>query len=159
MSTHKKNRSKQKKKDIDLKKAKILIALFVITVPIFFVLFIAITLLSYSPKTTLPFCDGLSPQPTHTWNIPVTAYSSTVDQTDSTPFITANGFHVEWGVVATNFLPFHTCIKFPELFGDQFFVVHDRKHERFSESIDIWYPSRAQAKSFGKKTLKTQIWD
>ena len=36
----------------------------------------------------------------------LTAYSSSVDETDDTPFITASGKHVRDGIVATNFLPF-----------------------------------------------------
>ncbi len=60
----------------------------------------------------------------------ITAYSSTVDQTDSTPFITANGVHVHDGVVATNALPFGTQIKIPALFGDKVFTVEDRMARR-----------------------------
>jgi len=45
----------------------------------------------------------------------ITAYSSTVDQTDDTPFITANGSFVRDGIVANNMLPFGTKIKIPEL--------------------------------------------
>ena len=56
----------------------------------------------------------------------VTAYSSTVDQCDSTPFITASGIHVHNGTVAANFLRFGTKIKFPVLFGDKIFIVEDR---------------------------------
>ena len=67
-------------------------------------------------------------------NIPVTAYSSTVDQTDSTPCITANGFdlcaHDQEDVIAANFLPFGTKVRMPELFGDQIFTVQDRMNAR-----------------------------
>src|SRR3989344_299704 len=35
----------------------------------------------------------------------LTAYSSTPEQTDETPFITASGSYVRNGVVAANFLP------------------------------------------------------
>src|SRR5437868_1496729 len=38
----------------------------------------------------------------------ITAYSSTEDQTDDSPFITASGAHVADGIVAANFLPLHT---------------------------------------------------
>src|SRR3990167_1248447 len=40
--------------------------------------------------------------------VTITAYSSTPEETDSTPFITASGTHVRDGVVAANFLPLGT---------------------------------------------------
>ena len=48
----------------------------------------------------------------------VTAYSSTPEETDDTPFITASNTRVRHGIVATNMLPFGTRIQFPEVFGD-----------------------------------------
>jgi len=87
----------------------------------------------------------------------VTAYSSTVDQCDNTPFITANGTHVFWGVVAANFLPFGTRLRFPRYFGKKVFIVEDRMHPRFSHRLDIWMPTRQQAKNFGRKWLKVEI--
>lgn len=89
----------------------------------------------------------------------VTAYSSTPDQTDSTPFTTANGSRVRDGIVAANFLPFKTKIKFPEIFGDKIFTIEDRMNKRFSDRIDIWMPSRAAAKKFGVKKVKVEVLD
>src|SRR3989338_9520428 len=80
-----------------------------------------------------------------TRRVVATAYSSTPDQTDSTPFITANGTYVFDGLVAANFLPFHTKIKIPEMFGDKVFTVEDRMHPRFSDRIDVWFPNRELA--------------
>lgn len=79
----------------------------------------------------------------------VTAYSSTPEETDDTPFITASGIQVRKGIVATNMLPFGTLIKIPKLFGDQVFVVEDRMHERKENFVDIWMPSKNEAKEFG----------
>ncbi len=87
----------------------------------------------------------------------VTAYSSTVDQCDSTPFITASGSHVRDGIVAANFLKFGTKIRFPEYSGDKIYVVEDRMHPRFSNRVDIWMPTRSQAKIFGVKWLKMEV--
>lgn len=42
----------------------------------------------------------------------ITAYASVPDETDSTPFITADGSHVADGIVASNILPFGTGLKF-----------------------------------------------
>lgn len=87
----------------------------------------------------------------------VTAYSSTVDQTDSTPFINAAGKRVRFGTVACNFLPLGTKIRFIRFYPDQIFIVEDRMNRRFSNRIDIWFPTRTQAKNFGKKKLKYQV--
>src|SRR3989344_3213041 len=60
-----------------------------------------------------------------------TAYSSTPDQTDDTPFITAKGTTVRDGIIAANFLPFGTRIKIPDIYGDKIFVVEDRMNRRY----------------------------
>jgi 3D (Asp-Asp-Asp) domain-containing protein len=83
--------------------------------------------------------------------VSVTAYSSTPDQTDSTPFITANGSHVRDGIIAANFLPFGARVRFPDLFGDKVFTVEDRMHQRFKYRADIWMETRQAARNFGVK--------
>ena len=86
-----------------------------------------------------------------------TAYSSTPDQTDDTPFITANGSNVHDGVIACNFLRFGTRVKFPNLYGDKIFVVEDRMALRNSHKMDIWFETREQALQFGARTVKVEI--
>ena len=81
---------------------------------------------------TLPFSPARESR--FTRQVVVTFYSSTIDQTDSTPFITANGTYVRDGIVASNFLVFGTVVKFPELFGDKRFVVMDRMNPRYSNN-------------------------
>jgi len=89
--------------------------------------------------------------------VTVTAYSSTFDQTDSTPFITASGTYVQDGIVACNFLRFGTRVRFPHLYGDKIFVVEDRMALKNSHKMDIWFTSREQAKQFGVKRVKVEI--
>lgn len=91
------------------------------------------------------------------FTVTVTAYSSTVDQTDGNPFITASGSHVHWGTVAANFLPFGTKVRFPDYFGDKVFTIEDRTAARFSNRADIWFPSRGEALQFGKRTLRLEV--
>lgn len=82
----------------------------------------------------------------------VTAYSSTEDQTDSTPFITASGKPVGQDIIAINGLAFETKVRIPELYGDKIFIVGDRMHPRKGKyHADIWFPEREQAKAFGAK--------
>lgn len=96
-----------------------------------------------------------------TMKVTSTAYSSTVDQCDSTPCIAADGYNVcangQENVVAANFLKFGTKIKIPELYGDKIFTVHDRMHSRFSNRVDLWKLSRESALQYGKRTIKIEI--
>ncbi len=90
--------------------------------------------------------------------VTITAYSSTVDQCDDTPFIAASNKHVYDGMVACNFLPFGTKVKFPDVFGDKIFTVDDRMNKKYNSRIDIWMPTREQAKQFGAQYLKVEIY-
>ena len=88
----------------------------------------------------------LEPKPI---KVVLTAYSSTPNQTDDTPFITASNTHVRDGIVAANFLAFGTKVQIPEIFGDKVFTVEDRMAKKHSDKIDIWFPERQLAKNFG----------
>ena len=92
-----------------------------------------------------------------TYIVPSTAYSSTKDQTDDTPFITAMGTHVRDGVVAANFLPLGTVIRIPDYFGDKTFVVEDRMNKRYDYRIDLWFPTGEEAKEWGVRKVKIEI--
>ncbi|MFH1112032.1 MAG: hypothetical protein V1712_03095 [Patescibacteria group bacterium] len=89
--------------------------------------------------------------------IVVTAYSSTIDQTDDTPFITASGEVVHDGIVGANWLPLGAQIRIPEYFGDKVFVVEDRMNERFSRRVDIWMLTREQAEAWGLQYLTVEV--
>jgi len=93
----------------------------------------------------------------------VTAYTSEVAQTDSSPCITATGFNVckhnIEDTVATNYLPFGTRIKIPELFGDRVFIVRDRMNPRYYRKFDIWMKDKQKAIDFGVRVAKIQVLD
>jgi len=91
----------------------------------------------------------------YTKEVLITAYSSTPDQTDDSPFITASNTHVRDGVVAANFLPFKTKIRIPKLFGDKIFTVEDRM--RSNVKVDIWFPTRQEALNFGARRTQIEI--
>lgn len=86
-----------------------------------------------------------------------TAYSSTPDQTDSTPFVTAMGTQVRDGIIAANFLPFGTKIRIPRIYGAKIFVVEDRMNRRYWHVVDVWFPDRASAMEFGNRTIEIEI--
>lgn len=92
-----------------------------------------------------------------TMRIVVTAYNSEPGQTDDTPFITAFGTEVRDGIVATNFLPKGTLVRFPKLFGNKLFVVEDRMNERYYYHMDIWMVEKTDAVKFGVKFTEMEI--
>lgn len=97
-------------------------------------------------------------QPIRTIRVLATGYSSTEEQTDSDPFITAAGTRVREGIVASNLLSFGTKIKIPELYGDKIFIVEDRMSwEKGKYQIDIWFPEYWQALNFGTKSTYIEI--
>lgn len=95
------------------------------------------------------------------FEVPVTAYTSEVGQTDDTPCITASGLDVcarnQENVVAANFLPIGTRIRMPELYGDRVFYVEDRMNKRYHHKMDVWMKEKADAKEFGVKFVKVEV--
>jgi 3D (Asp-Asp-Asp) domain-containing protein len=88
----------------------------------------------------------------------VTAYSSTPDQTDDTPFITASNKYVRDGIIASNLLPFGTKVRIPKLYGDKVFTVEDRMNKRKGNyQIDIWMETHSLAVNFGAKTAEMEV--
>jgi len=87
----------------------------------------------------------------------ITAYSSSIDETDKSPFITALGTNTRDGIVATNFLKFGTKIQIPEVFGDKIFIVEDRMAPKNNYKIDVWFPSKIEALNFGVQLAEVFI--
>ena len=89
--------------------------------------------------------------------VPATAYSSTPDQTWGDPFITASGERVRDGIIAANFLPLHTKVRLPSIYGDKVFEVKDRMNSRYFYRVDVWMPTRWQALQFGLRNIPVEI--
>ncbi len=89
--------------------------------------------------------------------VAMTAYTSRPEETDDTPFITADGSHVRDGIVACNFLPFGTKIRVPALFGDKIFEVHDRMNKRYTYKMDFWMEGYHEAIQFGVRHADIEI--
>jgi 3D (Asp-Asp-Asp) domain-containing protein len=105
-----------------------------------------------------------SPSAIHLFRLPitVTGYSSTPDQTDDTPFITAANTPVRPGVLAlsrdllrefTPGAPFRFGDRV-ELEGIGVFVVEDTMHPRFTRRADIWFTNREAARQWGRQNLR-----
>lgn len=88
----------------------------------------------------------------------ITGYSSTPEETDASPLITASGSQVREGIVANNLLPFGTEIRIPEIYGDEIFVIEDRMHRKKGYyHVDIWFPSKDEAKVFGAQRTYIEV--
>jgi 3D (Asp-Asp-Asp) domain-containing protein len=89
----------------------------------------------------------------------ITAYTSTPDQTDDSPFIAASGKRVHDGMIAANFLPFGTRVKIPSIYGEKIFIVEDRMNSRYGYGrLDVWLDTtKAEARKFGVKRVEIEI--
>lgn len=86
----------------------------------------------------------------------VTMYSSDVDQTDDTPFITANGDTVGQGTIACpSRLEFGTKV---EILGKQY-SCNDRMNIRYrgGNYFDIWSESKDEAIVWGRQQVEVTI--
>jgi 3D (Asp-Asp-Asp) domain-containing protein len=108
-----------------------------------------------------PGAEPLFPRSLFKFPVTVTGYSSTPDQTDSTPFVTASNRRVRPGIVAlsrdllreyTPGAPFSFGDKV-ELKGVGVFTVEDTMHSRFEKRVDIWFTSRTAAREWGRQEL------
>ncbi|RDI96741.1 hypothetical protein DV704_01220 [Meiothermus sp. QL-1] len=105
-----------------------------------------------------------------------TAYTSSVRETDSTPFITATGARTRIGIIAVSRdmlreLPYGSKVmledlgtpsgkgrgRFNYLFRDRVFVVEDTMHPRKREQIDVWLPDRSTAIRFGVRNVRVTV--
>jgi len=114
----------------------------------------------FSGNTLLPIASPLNPEPqvAKSLAVVVTAYSSTIWQTDDTPFVTAAGTQVREGIIANNLLPFGTKVRLPEIYGEKIFVVEDRMNSKKGYyHVDIWFPSYWEAKNFGAKRTYIEV--
>ena len=86
----------------------------------------------------------------------VTAYTSSVDETDDTPFETASGSRARQGVVACpSKYPFGTVV---EISGVEY-ICEDRMGKRFrnDERFDVWHESKEAAFAWGVQTLQVVV--
>lgn len=86
----------------------------------------------------------------------ITAYTSSVDETDDTPFITASGSTTGQGVIACpRKYPFGTQV---EIQGE-LFVCEDRMNIRYEgqERFDIWMETKSEAYQWGVRELHIKV--
>lgn len=93
--------------------------------------------------------------------VTITAYSSTVGQCDSTPYLTASDHSVHVGIIAVSDdlveemgLRFGQRVLIP---GHGLFEVQDRMNSRWKRRVDIWQEDHEVARRFGSRK-GTLIW-
>jgi 3D (Asp-Asp-Asp) domain-containing protein len=93
-------------------------------------------------------------------SVTITGYSSSVEETDDSPEITATNTAVREGVIALSqdllreFTPgapfsFHDRVEIPGLGR---FFIEDTMHPRWMRRADLWFPSREEALQWGLRT-------
>ena len=84
------------------------------------------------------------------------AYSSTIDQTDFSPFLTASQSKVRVGIIANNCYPFGTRVRI----NGKNYTVEDRLNSRYGcEVWDKWYETKQEALNWGVRYLEVIILD
>jgi 3D (Asp-Asp-Asp) domain-containing protein len=107
-----------------------------------------------------------------------TAYTSSVRETDSTPFVTATGARTRFGIIAVSRdllgsdLPYGSKVKIEDLgdwrtgrgkgrfnamLKDVVFVVEDTMHKRKRQQIDVWMPDRSLALKWGVRRVRLTV--
>lgn len=107
---------------------------------------------------------------THTVNL--TAYTSTVGQTDSTPFRTSIGARVHHGGVAASpdiirRYGYGAKVKITRVFQrrgcnptylrSRNYVINDTTNARYSSRVDVWFQSYRSAINFGRCVASVEI--
>jgi 3D (Asp-Asp-Asp) domain-containing protein len=92
---------------------------------------------------------------TKSYNVIVTCYTASPDETDDTPFITADGTDLRKTkdkVIAANWLPFGTKV---QIEGVEY-VVRDRMNKRYGKPhVDILVKTKAEAFKCKRKQVLT----
>lgn len=86
----------------------------------------------------------------------VSAYTSSVEETDDDPMITANGETVARGTIACpSRFKFGTIIQIEK----RIYVCNDRMNKRYRDTnhFDIWFESRSDALTFGRQKLTVHV--
>lgn len=107
------------------------------------------------------------------FEVTMTAYSSTVDQTNSQPFITATNQRVRMGIIAASRdllateLPHGTRVRVVYIHDDpracggwdpgMVLEVQDTMNRRKRNTIDLWLPSRREARLWGRCRVVLEV--
>lgn len=125
------------------------------------------------------FSVKVGPTANPRYTLRATGYNSAVNQTDSTPFITATGARTKFGIVAVSRdllgdeFPYGSLVKLRDLGGyyngrgggafqallDQqgLFIVEDTMHARKTQQLDVWFPEYSTAVQWGVRRIEVEL--
>ena len=125
------------------------------------------------------FSVQVGPTANPTYTLRATGYNSLVNQTDSTPFITATGARTRFGVVAVSRdllgdeFPYGSLVRlrdlgsyytgrgagaFQSLLDSQgLFIVEDTMHARKTQQLDVWFPEYSTAIQWGVRRVEVEL--
>lgn len=125
------------------------------------------------------FSVKVGPTANPRFNLRATGYNSLVNQTDSTPFITATGARTKFGIVAVSRdllgdeFPYGSLVrirdlgsyytglgvgKFQSLLDEQgLFIVEDTMHARKTQQVDVWFPEYSTAIQWGVRRVEVEL--
>lgn len=131
------------------------------------------------PMTTSHETLAFGPTANPTFELRATGYNSLVDQTDSTPFITATGARTRFGIVAVSRdllgtdLPYGSLVRLKDLGGyytgrgagafqalldsQGIFIVEDTMHARKTQQVDVWFPEYSTAINWGVRRVGVEL--
>lgn len=114
--------------------------------------------LTLKERSVIKYQREEAPEPEHVLvSATITAYSSSPDETDDTPFLTASGNLVKHGTLACpSKYSFGTII----LIEGKKYTCEDRMNKRFRniERFDIWVESKQDAYKWGKRELTIKVY-
>lgn len=131
------------------------------------------------PAEATPTALAFGPTANPTFELRATGYNSLVDQTDSTPFITATGARTRFGIVAVSRdllgvdLPYGSLVRLTDL-GSYYsgrgagafqtmldaqglFIVEDTMHARKAQQLDVWFADYATAVNWGVRRVGVEL--
>jgi 3D (Asp-Asp-Asp) domain-containing protein len=111
---------------------------------------------SVAHAATIEVAPAEESEPVATVAGEVSAYTSSVDETDDTPFLTAAGTKTRRGVVAC---PSKYALGTVVQINGKEYVCEDRMNPRYRNTshFDIWVPTKAEAFKFGRQHLTVTI--
>lgn len=116
-------------------------------------------LLSFVPliPSTTTYYQQVPERPFTRVQAVVTAYTSSLNETDDRPFETASGTHVRKGTLACpSKLAFGTVVEI----NRKKYTCLDRMNKRYRsvEAYDMWVESKQIAYQFGRQTLSVKVY-
>lgn len=123
--------------------------------------------------------EPLGPNAGLSFTLRATGYNSEVNQTDSTPHITATGTTTRFGIIAVSRdllnqdIPYGSLVRivdkgnyyngrgagqFQQLLDEQtLFIVEDTMHPRKRQQIDVWFPHMSTALDWGVRQVEVEV--